>query len=127
MERVRLHMLGAVRVERGGEPVAGFETRKALALFCYLALQSQPRTPAFLTELFSPNRAEQLSRGNLNRVVHNLTHLLPGCLDTNRQTIGVASGGAIWIDVAEFDRLAAQGDLESLSSAADLYGGDLLA
>jgi predicted ATPase/DNA-binding SARP family transcriptional activator len=127
MERVRLHMLGAVRVERGGEPVVGFESRKALALLCYLALQSQPRTRAFLAELFWPNRSEQLSRGNLNRVVHNLTHLLPKCLDVNRQTIGVASGDAIWIDVAEFDRLATQGDLEALSSAADLYGGDLLA
>jgi predicted ATPase/DNA-binding SARP family transcriptional activator len=127
VERVRLHMLGAERVERGGKPVSGFESRKALALLCYLALQSQPRPRAQLAELFWPDRTEARSRGNLNRVLHNLTHLVPGCLDVNRQSVGIAFGAVIWIDVVEFDQLATQGDLASLSAAADLYAGDLLA
>jgi predicted ATPase/DNA-binding SARP family transcriptional activator len=127
VERVRLHMLGAVHVERSGAVVGGFESRKAQALLCYLALQSQPRTRAHLAELFWPDRLEERSRGNLNRVLHNLTHILPGCLDVNRQTLGIAFGTAIWIDIAEFDQLAALGDLESLSAAVALFRGDLLA
>jgi len=39
---LRLRLLGPVQVERNGEPVRGFESRKALALLGYLAVQGQP-------------------------------------------------------------------------------------
>jgi DNA-binding SARP family transcriptional activator len=38
----QLRLLGPVQVERDGEPVGGFESRKALALLGYLAWQDKP-------------------------------------------------------------------------------------
>src|SRR5262249_31207684 len=72
MAHTHLYLLGPARVECDGAPVQGFESRKALALLCYLALQGHPRTRGHLAELFWEGKAEERGRGNLNRVLHNL-------------------------------------------------------
>jgi predicted ATPase/DNA-binding SARP family transcriptional activator len=127
MARVHLHVLGPARVERAGAAVQGFESRKAFALLCYLALQGQPSTRGQLAELFWGERPESRGRGNLNRVIHNLAQVVPGCITTSRQTLGIASSDAIWLDTSAFETLAAQGDARSLAAAAELYRGELLA
>lgn len=126
MGRIQLYLLGTVRAERDGVAVQGFESRKALALLCYLALRGQPQTRAHLAELFWEGKSEERGRGNLNRVLHNLTQILPGALVTNRQTIGVATDDLLWIDTAVFEALVARGDPDSLARAAELYRGDLM-
>lgn len=126
-EAVRLDLLGVVQVTRGGAPSGGFESRKALALLCYLALQQGPRTRLHLAELFWPDRPEERGRGNLNRVLHNLAQVVPDCLDVTRQTVAIAAGGALSTDLDRFDQLAACEDLAALSAAADLCRGELLA
>ncbi|GAB4205060.1 MAG: BTAD domain-containing putative transcriptional regulator [Roseiflexaceae bacterium] len=127
MGRTQLHMLGTVRVERDGAQVHGFESRKAVALLCYLALRGQPQTRAHLAELFWEGKPEERGRGNLNRVLHNLTKVLPGCLEPTRQNVSLSNSGELWSDVAAFEALSARGDPESLANAAELYQGDLLA
>ena len=123
----QLYVLGPVRVECAGVPIQGFESRKAVALLCYLALLGQPQTRAHLAELFWEGKPEERGRGNLNRVLHNLSTLVPGCLEITRQTIGVVRGGLLWLDAAAFEVLTSQGDAGSLAGAAQLYRGDLLA
>lgn len=126
LKHMRLYLFGAVQIEGDGQAIGGFESRKALALLCYLALQRQARTRAHLAELFWPDRLEERSRGNLNRVLHNLSRVVPGCVNVTRQTASIAAGSAVSIDVAEFEQLAARDDLASLSAAADLCRGELL-
>ncbi|HEU4322248.1 MAG TPA: tetratricopeptide repeat protein [Roseiflexaceae bacterium] len=126
MGRTQLQMLGTVRVERDGAQVQGFESRKAVALLCYLALRGQPQTRAHLAELFWEGKPEERGRGNLNRVLHNLTKVLPGCLEPTRQTVGLSNHGELWSDVATFEALSTRGDPESLAKAAELYQGDLM-
>lgn len=126
MADVQIYVLGPVRIERGGAPIHGFESRKAVALLCYVALQGQPQTRAHLAELLWEGKPEGRGRGNLNRVLHNLSALLPGCLAITRQTVGVARGGGLWLDAEAFATMAEQGE-GALASAARLYRGDLLA
>ncbi len=126
MAEMRLSLLGPLSIERHGEPVRGFESRKAIALLCYLALERQPRSRSFLAELFWEGKSETRGRGNLSRVLHNLARVAPGCLITTNQTV-TFDPNAAWIDVAVFEALVAQGDSRSLGSAADLYRGDLMA
>jgi predicted ATPase/DNA-binding SARP family transcriptional activator len=127
MGRIQLYLLGTVRAERDGTVVQGFESRKALALLCYLALRGQPQTRAHLAELFWEGKSEERGRGNLNRVLHNLAQILPGALVTSRQTVGVATDDQLWIDTSVFEALVARGDPDSLARAAELYRGDLMA
>ena len=124
---LRLRLLGPVQVERDGEPLRGFESRKALALLCYLALRPEPLTRAHLADLFWPDKPEARGRGNLSRVLHNLSNLLPDCLEADRYTIQFRPSPSCWLDIKTFDELAAQGDAESLAAASELYRGDLMA
>ena len=66
---IHLRLLGAVQVERAGEPVRGFRSRKALALLGYLALQGQPaprerqrRPAACLTAQLVPSGVRRQQR-----------------------------------------------------------------
>jgi DNA-binding SARP family transcriptional activator len=121
-----IRLLGVVQIEQGGSAVHGFESRKALALICYLAALGQPVPRARLVDLFWGDRAEELGRANLSRVLHNDGLLLPGCLQTTRGEASFRRGPAAWVDVVAFAQLAATGDLASLSAAAELYRGDFM-
>jgi DNA-binding SARP family transcriptional activator len=124
---LRLRLLGPVQVERDGEPLRGFESRKALALLCYLALHPDPLTRAHLADLFWPDKPEARGRGNLSRVLHNLSTLIPDCLQADRYTIGFRHPPDCWLDVEAFEELTARGDAETLATASELYRGDLMA
>ena len=57
-----LQLLGSVQIDRDGEPVIGFKSRKALALLCYLAAEGQPVSRSYLVELFWPDQPEARGR-----------------------------------------------------------------
>lgn len=126
MDRICLSLLGTLRITRDGVAVQGFESRKAVALLCYLALHGQPRTRAQLADLFWSDKEAPRGRGNLNRVLHNLAQVVPGCLEITRHVAGCAPSGVLWIDTVAFDALVRQDDHASLTAAAELYRDDLL-
>ncbi|MFQ5857826.1 MAG: BTAD domain-containing putative transcriptional regulator [Anaerolineae bacterium] len=121
-----LRLLGPAQVEREGAPVQGFESRKALALLCYLATHDHPVSRSHLADLFWPGKPEPRARGNLRRVLHNLHTRLPGCLQTDRHTVQFQRRDTTWLDIAAFDERVAQGDAGSLAAAVELYRGDFL-
>jgi predicted ATPase len=121
-----LSILGPVIVERGGVAVRGFESTKALALLCYLAAQRQAVTRSHLAELFWEGKTEARGRANLSRVLHNLSSLLPDCIEADRQTLELKLTAFEPLDVLLFDQLASQGDADSLAQAATLYRGDFM-
>ncbi|MCB0163434.1 MAG: AAA family ATPase, partial [Anaerolineae bacterium] len=124
----RLYMLGPVQIERdNGSPLQGFESRKAVALLCYLAVQSQPASRTHLADLFWGEKSEERGRGNLSRVLHNISSILPNCLQTDRHLVQFRRPTVLWLDTDVFRDLARSPQVEDLTVAATLYQGDLMA
>lgn len=124
----RLYMLGPVQIERDdGSPLQGFESRKAVALLCYLAVQPQPASRTHLVDLFWGEKSEERGRGNLSRVLHNISSILPHCLQTDRHLVQLRRPAVLWIDTEMFHDLARSSTVEDLTVAATLYQGDLMA
>lgn len=128
----RLALLGPIQVTRDNEPVRGFESRKALGLLCYLAVRStqnqshQPVSRVELANLFWGDKTETQGRGNLSRVLNNLSTLFPNSFLTDRESVQVKPD-AFSLDVAEFETLRAAGTPESLASVVPLYRGEFMA
>jgi predicted ATPase/DNA-binding SARP family transcriptional activator len=123
---VRLRFLGTVRVERDGELVGGFRSRKALAVLGYLALQGQPLPREHLADLFWADQPEARGRANLSWVLSRITSLLPGCLQADRQSVQFRCPAHLWLDIVAFAELEARGDAASLAAAAELVRGEFL-
>lgn len=126
MESIRLTLLGPVQVERAGAPVHGFESRKALALLCYLAVHNQPLSRSHLADLFWEDKPEAHGRANLSRVLHNLSTLLPHSLQNDRYHVQFNPTSPFWVDLNAFTELIKGGPKE-LTAAANLYRGDFMA
>ncbi len=123
----RLQLLGSVQMDRDGEPIQGFKSRKALALLCYLAAESQPVSRSYLVELFWPDQPESRGRNNLSQALHNILNLWPGCFEANHHAIQFCLHNSTWLDIKVFNELAARGEISASVMAADLYRGDFLA
>jgi DNA-binding SARP family transcriptional activator len=94
-------------------------------LLCYLSLSSQPIPRTRLTDLFWTDKSEARGRGNLSRVLHNLSHLLPGSLETDRDHVQL-DRATFGLDASAFEGLSARGDGESLTEAVELYRGEFM-
>lgn len=82
-----LHLSGPPQVSVGDAVIHGFESEKALALLAYLALVERPVNREHLAGLFWGELDAEHSRGNLRRVLYNLTHRLPACLEVERHSV----------------------------------------
>ncbi|HHY54566.1 MAG TPA: tetratricopeptide repeat protein [Chloroflexi bacterium] len=120
-----LHLTGPPQVVAGDTVIHGFESEKALALLAYLALVERPVNRDHLAGLFWGDLDDEHSRGNLRRVLHNLTHRLPGCLEVERHSVRFVPAQAT-VDVREFRRHNMNGDLDALHAAVTWCGGELL-
>lgn len=122
----QLGLLGPVEVLVHGTALRGFESRKALALLCYLAVSGQPIPRVVLANLFWQDKSEPQGRANLSRVLNNLSSLLPGSLLTDRESVQLIRE-QFSIDILEFETLRARGDAASLAAAATLDRGEFMA
>ena len=103
-----LHLSGLPQVIADDVVIHGFEFEKDLALLAYLALIARPVNRDHLAGLFWGELDAERSRGNLHRVLHNLTHRLPGCLEVERHSVRFANAQAV-VAVHEFRRWRAAG------------------
>jgi DNA-binding SARP family transcriptional activator len=124
---VELYLLGPVQIKYQGEPLSGFESRKALALLCYLAEQKKPVSRTQLTHLFWGDKAEQRGRSNLSRVLHNNAALLPNCFDISRDTVEFKPTSTTFVDVHFFMEVTQRPQLPALLEAAVSYRGSFMA
>ena len=122
----RLRLLGPVQVERDGQPLRGFESRKALALLGCLAVHDRPLPREHLVDLLWENHSEARGRANLSWVLHKISTLLPGCLEADRHSVQFHRGAPYWLDTATFEELRAQDEPTSLTAAVALYRGEFL-
>src|SRR5215216_856285 len=120
-------LLGSPRVERDGRPVS-FDTRKAVALLAYLALDDRPHSRDALAEFLWPGHDNEHARGALRRTLSTLRTAIGGQhLDAARDRIALTRGPELEIDVDRFRSLTAEGASEAaLEQAAELFNGDLL-
>jgi predicted ATPase/DNA-binding SARP family transcriptional activator len=126
-----LRLLGAVQVEREGQPVPELQSGLRLALLGYLVAQREPLPREHLADLFWQDLPAERGRANLSWTVHKLSAALPGCLQADRHTVGFQVPEGCWIDARQFDACvfearAGEGDLVSLAEAAALYRGAFL-
>jgi predicted ATPase/DNA-binding SARP family transcriptional activator len=126
MAKVQLRFLGPVQVEQDGKSVSGFESRKALALLCYLATHAHPVPRSQIATLFWEDKSDERSRANLSRVLNNLTTLLPGCFEVTRHTVQFVRSPTHEVDTLAFNTLEAQGSTAALAEALTLYRGEFL-
>ena len=123
---LEVRLLGPVQIQRAGQPIRGFESRKALALLCYLAACDQPLTRDHLADLFWLDKSSQQGRANLSRVLHNLNSLVSDSLEIDRHTVAFRRTTQSWLDVAAFGDLAARRTPAAQAAAAALYRGDFM-
>lgn len=119
---LRVRLLGAVAVERDGEPVP--IPRSARRLLAFLALRPGPHDRDALATRFWPDVPQPAARASLRTAVWGLRRGMGGdALVASRSTVGLCLE-ALRVDVAEVVALAAAGeDLLALEQCR----GELLA
>ncbi len=130
MARLQVRLLGGFEARLDSGPELAVKGRKAQALLAYLA--SPPglaRSRGGLTGLLWSDRAEEQARGSLRQALAELRRALDGIspspLDAGREAVTLEAS-AVDSDVADLERLVAEGGPEALARAAELYRGELL-
>ena len=126
MQRLTLALLGEPRIHVDDRPVS-CASKKAVGLFYYLVYSGQRQSRRELARLFWSGDAEA-ARTSLRTALQRLPESLAALLTIDRESIGVREDGRadVELDTQRFSALARSDDLDALSLAADLYGGDLL-
>lgn len=131
--RLRLHALGALRIERDGRAIAdsGKAQRKPLDLLRLLVAHGgRPLAADAVIDQLWPSPDANAPKGSLDMAVLRLRKLLglPEALVVTDGRLGLA-GDLVWTDVAAFEArcdAADRGDGSAAEAALALYGGALL-
>ena len=129
--RVKLTLLGGFQAQLGADAPLALPTRKTQALLAYLALplgQAHPRDK--LATLLWGDMPDAQARGNLRHALSRIRKTLPAGarpgLILDGPTVAL-DPSVVDVDVAQFERLVADGQPAALEQIASLYRGDLLA
>ena len=131
MAVLTIRLLGGFEARLSAGPPAAFPTKKARALLAYLAARpAQAHSRDQIAELLWGARADEQARGSLRRTLSDLRKALP--LDDGEWLVSDGDtvkldDRSVDVDVARFERLAADGGASALEQAIGLYGGEFLA
>lgn len=122
-----IELFGTLRVTEN-QHTLNVVGKRTVCLFAYLVLHPRARHPReILAEILSQDAEPERVRRNFSDALYRLRRALgAGWLDVEGQTVALRGGADLWVDVWEFERLAARTDLDALEAAAALYKGDLL-
>ncbi len=137
MNRLRAHLFGTLRLERGGRLLEPFPTQKSRALCAYLLLFGRrPQLRLRLAGLLWGDMPERRARRALSDALWRLKQVAGEDLVVeDDRGLRLSPEARLWIDVEEFHRLTRplrrgeqpEGEaLEGLREAVRLYRGDLL-
>jgi DNA-binding SARP family transcriptional activator len=133
MPHLELFLLGSFHVKLNGQPLTGLKTDKARALLVYLAVERRhAHRRQVLAGLLWLDFPESGARENLRHALSNLRQVLGDehypdpFLLVGGDTLQFNPESDFWLDVAEFERLAASSGSD-LESAVELYRGGFLA
>ena len=145
MARLRLTLLGAFQASLDGRPLTHFASDKVRALLAYLAVEaSRPHSREALATLLWPDWPQQKALYYLRNALSGLRKLLAEpqaetpFLWITHDTLQFNASSDYWLDVNEFQRLAALPGPQAVdlpaeaewmagyAQAVDLYTGDFL-
>ena len=107
MSRTAVLLLGAPRIEVGGEQIE-VDTRKAIALVAYLAITRGRHARDALAGLLWPEYNQRRARAALRRTLSSLGKArAEGWLEADRESVGLNRDG-IWVDVDRFREVLAE-------------------
>jgi DNA-binding SARP family transcriptional activator len=127
---LRVHLFGQPRFFVGDAPFKLAGSPKVLGVLAYLLLHREhPVSRESVAFTFWPDDAEETALTNLRRHLNQLKNALPRTKSVtwilaNDSTLQWNPEAGLWLDLAEFERLAA-GEC-GYAQAVELYTGDLL-
>src|SRR5260370_327170 len=129
--RVKLTLLGGFQAQLGADAPLALPTRKTQALLAYLALPlGQAHSRDKLATLLWGDMPDAQARGNLRHALSRIRKTLPAGarhgLILDGPTVAL-DPSVVDVDVAQFERLVADGQPPALEQIGGLYRGDLLA
>ncbi|HEV2775839.1 MAG TPA: AAA family ATPase [Solirubrobacteraceae bacterium] len=138
---LRIRLLGGLRIALDERLVTSVDAPRLQSLLAYLLVHREaPQPRERVASAFWPDSQESQSRTNLRQALHLLRRALPDAdryLEVGGATVCWRADGAFWLDVAEFDDMAARAEAArragassdlraALEAAVTLYAGDLL-
>ncbi len=134
MARLKLSLLGTFQVILDGNPITGFESNKVRALLAYLAAEPErPQRRESLADLLWPGWPAKSAMRNLTFALADLRKNIadqqaqPPFLVIRRVDLRINPQADIWVDLWEFDRVAAHSSkMEDVKTALELYRGPFL-
>ncbi|MBI1296141.1 tetratricopeptide repeat protein [bacterium] len=130
---LQIKLLGAPELRIGGSPLTGLRSHKAIALLIYLACNPGPKRREFLADLLWDATSTAQSLSNLRTVLTRLRRNAADYLLLTPETIAIAPGSAVVVDVATLEeQLATAAHLSpqrapQLMQALTIYAGEFLA
>ena len=129
MASLEIVLLGGFQVRSAGQAI-DVPGRKERALLAFLAMPpGEPRSRDKLAGLLWSERGDKQARDSLKQAILKLRKSFdsprPQPIRADRESVTL-DGGAVAVDVAEFERLIGAGTPEALARATALYRGDLL-
>jgi len=97
--QLKLQLFGAPQIYLDDTPVQAFVTRKALALFIYVATNRRVHQRDKLAALFWRDVAEKQAHNSLRRVLPNLRQVVGSHLRIDRRSVTFDEQQPFWIDV----------------------------
>jgi DNA-binding SARP family transcriptional activator/TolB-like protein/Tfp pilus assembly protein PilF len=129
MAALEVFLLGGFQVRMAGREI-GLFGRKERGLLAVLAMApGKPQSRDKLIGLLWSDREDKRARDSLKHAVLKLRSSLngthPPLIVADRDSVTLKQA-AVSVDVAEFERLIAEGTMEAFSCASSIYQGDLL-
>ncbi len=124
---LRLGLLGDLTIDIDGTAVEPPPSKRARSLLGLLALDRRMHSRSALAPRFWPDVLDESARTSLRSALSALRRALGPDADryllSSRDEVGLAGEELVWTDVAEFERLVAEGQLEA---ALEMCRGELL-
>jgi DNA-binding SARP family transcriptional activator len=129
--RLRLHLLGEIRAEYGGESFRIAAPQRSIALLAYLLVHRRaPTARDKIAFALWPDETEDDARVNLRHALHRLTRALPPpsgeepWINADLENVQWNPKSDAWLDLEEFERRVASG--QERASSIELYTGELI-
>ncbi|MEM7031108.1 MAG: BTAD domain-containing putative transcriptional regulator [Chloroflexota bacterium] len=127
-KKLSLSLLGKLQITKAGKTITGFDSNKARAALCYLAVTKQTHYRTNLLGLLWGEMPETEAKANLRVVLSNLRKLVGAHLIITRQTVAFNIDAPHDLDIDGLERIAvSNGDIAALEGAIHRYRGDFLA
>ena len=127
---LRIQLLGSPKIDCDNQPLIDLtKSPNLVRLFAFLVTRrAQPQARGTLATLFYPDQNEATARRNLNQLFYRLRGVIApcACFISTPQTIQFDPHAEFHLDIDDFERCAAQPNVESLERAVALYTGDFL-